>query len=183
MIYDKTVFQTIFLSHLFVHSQDFLYCCRLMHKPRPQAHLKTPTNKAEGKLKSLQPANDLTKATGGKKTGFQVFLYFLHPVHHSPPLPRQIRPPPSQAMTLWGQSRLFLVPRAQLKEWSLLGKLQAASLGTTSLAARVSIPCIGNHQLLVLFSLFPSLNISIAASPSSSPPLPAPPLSAPSPPG
>lgn len=75
MIYNKTVFQTIFLSPLFVHSQDFLYCCLLMRKPRPQAHLKTPTNKTEGKQKSLQPAKDFTKATGGKKTGFQVFCF------------------------------------------------------------------------------------------------------------
>lgn len=75
------------------------------------------------------------------------------------------------------------MPRAQLKEWSVPGKLQAASLSTASLAVCVSIPCIGNHQLLVLFSLFPFLKMSIAASPRSSPPLPAPPLSAPSPPG
>lgn len=75
------------------------------------------------------------------------------------------------------------MPRAQPKEQSLPGKLQAGSLGTASLAACVSMPCVGNRQLLVLFSLFPFLKTSVAASPRSSPPLPAPPLSAPSPPG
>lgn len=74
------------------------------------------------------------------------------------------------------------MPGARLKEGSLPGKLQAVSLGTASLAAWVSIACIDNHQLLVLFSLFPFLQMSTAASPRSSPPLPAPPLSGPSPP-
>lgn len=42
-------------------------------------------------------------------------------------------------MSPYGQSRLFSVPRPQLKEQNLAGKLQAVNLYTASLDACISI--------------------------------------------
>lgn len=74
--YYKTVFQTIFLFHLFVHLQDFLYCCLLMHKPRPQTHLKTPTNKNPCSLQTVSPKPLVEKR---KSLTFKHFSLLLAP--------------------------------------------------------------------------------------------------------
>lgn len=138
MIYYKTVFQTIFLSHLFVHSQDFLYCCPFMHKPRPQTHLKPSTNQTEQKQKSLQSANDLTKATGGKETGFQVFFFTFGTLPTIHLLSRKTRSPSSQAMTPCGQSRIF-VPRGSAERMEPSRETTDCESYTASLDACVSI--------------------------------------------
>lgn len=55
-----------------------------------------------------------------------------------------------------------MVPGTQLNEWSLQGKLQAMSLRTASLAACVSIPCIGNHHFLFCFSFLKNVHCCLS---------------------
>lgn len=171
------MFQIIYLFHLFVHLQDFLYCCLLMHKPRPQTHLKHPLIKILAVYKWSYQSHWWKRESHSLSS---IFLYFWHPTYYSPPLQKDQIPVLSGLDSMWPEQAILCAKgSAERMEPS---RETTVNLYIASLDACVSISWIDNHQLLVLFSLFSFLENTHCSSSRSSPPAPAPLLLAQSPP-